>query len=203
MQVAGELVTGVIGPVGGVLEVQEHGLVVPPGAVSSRTEFSMEVIAGNTIEVELTALDAATGEDVGEAGFNQPVRLSLSYANADVRPRHVDDLVIVRIHPDGRREPLPSVVDRETKEEMVFNARVVFLVDNSGSMKQGRMETTLLELAPRILPNEDELVSESISRAFRRRGIAPIAPTQHPPVTVPEKRKTSASVPSRDSPMAP
>lgn len=116
VEVVGEVGEALIGPVGGVLEVADHDLVVPAGAVPHPTTFSMEVLDGWTIGVELLATDPETGDDVGEKGFTRPVQLALSYANADIRRVDVDRLVIVRIHEDGTREPLPSRVDKESRQ---------------------------------------------------------------------------------------
>lgn len=114
--VVGDLGSAIIGPIGGILEVQDHDLIIPAGAVAQPTAFTMTVIEGRSVEVDLRAIDPETGEDVGEKGFNRPVQLALSYADARIKNRHVDDLVIVRVHEDGTREVLPSTVNRETQQ---------------------------------------------------------------------------------------
>lgn len=113
--VVGRLGSALIGPLGGILEVQDHALRVPAGAVPHPAAFTMAVLDGRTIEVDLQAVDPETGEDVGGKGFTIPVQLALSYADARIKDNDIDDLVIVRIHPDGTREPLPSTVDRATQ----------------------------------------------------------------------------------------
>ena len=114
--VVGDVGTALIGPVGGILQVDDHSISVPPGAVPNPAEFSMEVLAGRTVEVDLRAVDPETGDDVGGRGFTRPVQLALSYADANVSRRDVDRLVIVRIHDDGTREVLPSVVNKYTRQ---------------------------------------------------------------------------------------
>lgn len=116
VHVVGSVGEALIGPVGGTLAVDNHEVVVPAGAVSNPTEFSMVVLDGRVIEVDLTATDPETGDDVGGKGFKRPVQLSLSYADARVKKRDIDDLVIVRLHEDGTREVLPSTVNRETQQ---------------------------------------------------------------------------------------
>lgn len=114
VKVVEQLGMALIGPLGGVVEVADHALQVPASAVSSPTVFSMRAIEGTTIEVELRARDASTGEDVGEKGFDRPVRLSLSYADANVRDPST--LTIVRIEADGSKTKLKSTVDRENQQ---------------------------------------------------------------------------------------
>lgn len=116
VEVVGDVGEALIGPVGGVLEVGDHDLTVPAGAVPHPATFRMEVLEGYTIGVELLATDPETGENVGEKGFLRPVQLALSYANADIKHRHIDRLVIVRVHEDGTREVLPSRVDKESRQ---------------------------------------------------------------------------------------
>lgn len=109
-----EIGTEVISTAGGLLEVENHDLAVPAGAVLHPTVFSMTALEGTTVEVELRAWDVATGEDVGGKGFEKPVQLALSYA--DVEIDDPSDLVIVRIMPDGSRVPLETHLDRENQQ---------------------------------------------------------------------------------------
>lgn len=109
-----EVATVLIGPAGGIVEVLDHDLNVPAGAISRPAVFSMTALGGTTVEVDLRARDARTGKDVGASGFERPVQLALSYA--DVEVRDPSKLTIVRIMPDGRRIPVKSRVDRETQQ---------------------------------------------------------------------------------------
>lgn len=108
-----QVVSGVVTPFGGTLEVLGHQIVVPAGAVSRPTLFVMSALPTSEIQVELYAFDVGTWEDVGDAGFEIPVQLSLSYDAAQVD--HPERLVIVHVRRDGKRIPLPSVVDTENR----------------------------------------------------------------------------------------
>lgn len=104
-------VSRVIGAEGGSLAHGGHRLDVPAGAVSRPTLFTMRLLEGGFVEVDLHASVTRSGrtEDVGEHGFLKPVALQLSYAAAAV-----DDparLRIVWVKNDGALEPLPSAVD--------------------------------------------------------------------------------------------
>lgn len=79
---AGGTVTQVIGSKGGMLKVGNHALVVPRNAVSSNTEFTMTVVAGVNIVVELSARRVSDGATV--SSFSTPLTLRLSYADAGV-----------------------------------------------------------------------------------------------------------------------
>ncbi len=72
----------VLGAGGGMLSVNGHTLTVPAGALAEPTRFTMTTVSGSSIRVALTAADAKTGAPVTE--FPTPLRLSLSYANAQV-----------------------------------------------------------------------------------------------------------------------
>lgn len=101
------LVTAIVGSDGGVLELGDHVLTVPAGAVSEDTRFTMRMVSGGGIQVELHATKETTN-DVGESGFDRPVRIALSYANTDAGDP--EDLVIVRV--DGE-EPLDTRVSTD------------------------------------------------------------------------------------------
>lgn len=108
-----QVISGVVGPLGGTLEVLGHQIVVPAGAVSQPTLFVMIALPTSQIQVELYALDLRTWQDVGDSGFDIPVQLSLSYDGA--RVDDPESLVIVHVRRDGKRTPLPSVVDTENR----------------------------------------------------------------------------------------
>lgn len=101
------VVFGVIGLDGGILTLQQHALVVPAGAVLVPTGFKMELIPNDHVMVDLGAY--VLGQDVGEKGFEKPVTLTLSYANANVKDP--SKLYILRYNENGQHEKLPSVVD--------------------------------------------------------------------------------------------
>ena len=94
-----------------------HSLVVPAGAVSTPTLFTMTLPRLGYVEVELHAtVRDLLGRliDVGAAGFDRPVTLSMSYARAT----NVDDprdLVILHKLGNDRYEVIPSVLNQSTK----------------------------------------------------------------------------------------
>lgn len=99
---------------GGEVHLAGHALLVPEGAVEEPTLFSMAVVPGAYVEVELVALVGDV--NVGESGFadGRVVTLSLSYASAT----GLDDperLTIVHRRDDGQLEPLVSAVDRRAR----------------------------------------------------------------------------------------
>jgi hypothetical protein len=92
---------------GGSLNIGNHVLTVPAGAVSQPTLFTMTKLVDD-IKIGLTATRLLPN-DVGHAGFNVPVTLSLSYANAAVP--NAEALKILWIKPDGSQVVQPSLVD--------------------------------------------------------------------------------------------
>lgn len=111
-----QVVTGLFGVLGGLLNVDGHGLAVPRGAVLRLTLFSMETVAGPVIDVDLNAFENnLVNRVLARVGlFNRPVTVELSYAEAT----NVTDpsrLVIVRVHDDGTLEVLPTRVDRNRR----------------------------------------------------------------------------------------
>ena len=111
-----QVVTGLFGVLGGLLNVDGHGLAVPRGAVLRLTLFSMATVAGPVIDVDLNAFENnLVNRLVARVGlFNRPVTVVLSYAQAT----NVTDpsrLVIVRVHDDGTFEVLPTRVDRNRR----------------------------------------------------------------------------------------
>jgi len=103
------VVSAIIDQNGGSLSIGNHVLTVPVGAVDGPTTFTMTKLV-DEIEVGLTATRLLPN-DVGHAGFNVPVRLSLSYANATEVPADLSSLKIVWVKPDGQMEPQPSALD--------------------------------------------------------------------------------------------
>ena len=108
------VVTARIDEKGGVLSIGRHLLQVPAGAVSAPTLFTMHKLPGE-IKVGLTATRLLPN-DVGHAGFQKPVRLLLSYADAgNVTDAAASRLVIMWEKPGGALEAQPSWVDTGTK----------------------------------------------------------------------------------------
>jgi hypothetical protein len=107
--------TKLISVEGGTISLLGHTLVVPKGAVSGPTLFTMLVGLNGKVEVHLTALVPTLFSilNLGEQGFRKPVRLTLSYAHAR-NVQDPNDLVIVYVpglFGYNRVEPLPSTVD--------------------------------------------------------------------------------------------
>lgn len=110
-------VSQLIGVSGGTLNVMGHSLVVPAGAVSRPTLFTMTLPRLGYVEVELHAtVTDLLGRliDVGASGFDRPVTLSMTYARAT----NVDDprdLVILHKLGNNKYEVIPSVLNQSTK----------------------------------------------------------------------------------------
>jgi len=114
---AGGTAAGIIGAGGGSISAGGHTITVPAGAVSGPTSFSMQVIDEGYVEVYILAL--AGGTNVGAQGFNSPVSLTLSYANAN--PEDVADpskLLILRYLADGSTQQV-SVALNETAQTVM------------------------------------------------------------------------------------
>lgn len=75
--VESEVATAIIGPEGGSLSTTRNTLQVPPNAVSHPTEFTLEVVGGNHILVDLSARTVNGGQTVSQ--FPVPLTLTLGY----------------------------------------------------------------------------------------------------------------------------
>ncbi|HEX6589050.1 MAG TPA: hypothetical protein VF039_08510 [Longimicrobiales bacterium] len=78
--VGDQSVEAVIGAAGGELRIGRHWLMVPSGTVASPTRFTMTPVEDGTMHVDLTATSVSSSvqNDVGAAGFSQPVYLSFA-----------------------------------------------------------------------------------------------------------------------------
>ena len=74
-------VTGKFGVEGGILMLGNHKLIIPAGAVTRDVYFKM-VKSGSALKFDLTATspNSLFQNNVGSAGFEVPVKLSISYA---------------------------------------------------------------------------------------------------------------------------
>jgi hypothetical protein len=74
-----------IGPAGGTISTAAYTLVVPANAVSVNTRFDVEPTNTGAYMLDLHAYKKGLLGliDVGAAGFNKPVTLTVSYANAE------------------------------------------------------------------------------------------------------------------------
>jgi hypothetical protein len=112
------VVTSIIDENGGSLSIGNHVLTVPAGAVDGPTTFTMSKLV-DEIEVGLTATRLLPN-DVGHAGFNVPVTLSLSYENAAEVPANLARLRIVWVKDNGQMEVQASSLD--TANEVVVGS---------------------------------------------------------------------------------
>jgi hypothetical protein len=103
------VVTAIIDQNGGSLSIGNHVLTVPVGAVDYPTTFTMTKLV-DEIEVGLTATRLLPN-DVGRRGFNVPVSLSLSYANATEVPANASEMKVGWVKADGSIEVQQSQVD--------------------------------------------------------------------------------------------
>ena len=103
------VVTAVIDRNGGSLNIGNHVLTVPAGAVDFPTTFTMTKLV-DEIEVGLTATRIVPN-DIGRRGFNVPVKLSLSFANAAEVPANAGELKVLWVKADGSVEAQPTAVD--------------------------------------------------------------------------------------------
>ena len=112
-----------IGPLGGTLILPGesndilpafHAIVVPPLAVLEPTLFTMSIASDKYIMVDLRAQQRTLLglKDVGGKGFNLPIVLWLSYAEAtNLVDIDLNELLILHMPEDGRPpEPVKSVV---------------------------------------------------------------------------------------------
>jgi hypothetical protein len=105
----GASVSAVITPSGGAVEVGQHQLVVPKGAVIRPTVFTMTLLDGRNLILDLHAIDKASGDEVDT--FVVPVQLRLSYADLQLSDKELNDLVVVWLPdgaPNGRLVPVPT-----------------------------------------------------------------------------------------------
>lgn len=106
----------VIGADGGEMGVPGYRLVVPRGAVSRPTLFTLQSVNNGYLEVRLTATSAgsATHNDAGQAGFAVPVALSITYEPAGGL-RSWLGLVVAWVRPDGALDPVPTFINPAAK----------------------------------------------------------------------------------------
>ena len=104
------VVTAVIDQNGGSLNIGNHVLTVPAGAVDAPTTFVMTKLV-DEVEVGLTATRLLPN-DIGRQGFNVPVKLSLSYASVNnVSSDDAPGLKVMWVKPSGELEEQPTDVD--------------------------------------------------------------------------------------------
>lgn len=112
----GDAASAWIGPEGGTIKTAAYTLTVPANAVSATTRFDVEPTNTGTYSLDLHAYRKSLLGlvDVGAKGFNKPVTLTMSYANA----RNVTDasaLLIVYVKSDGTIQWQNCVLDAKTE----------------------------------------------------------------------------------------
>lgn len=117
-------VSKLIGANGGSLVNMGHRLVVPARAVDQPTTFTLGVLLNGQTRVDLTAYAPGNSgnENVGEAGFDRPVRLDMTYSRAD-NVKDERKLVVLRLNPAGMgalHEALPTTIDRSNDRATVW-----------------------------------------------------------------------------------
>jgi hypothetical protein len=110
-----------IGFGGGSISVLGHTLVVPAGAVTQPTLFTMIVLPTGKVEVDLLAtVGTLFGVlDVGGKGFAKPIPVTLTYSRSTNVGSHGSELKVLRINSllgYGNYEVMPTTVDTSTKK---------------------------------------------------------------------------------------
>ena len=109
-----------IGFSGGQVELLGHTLIVPLGAVTKPTLFTLTVLPTGYVEVELLATTTSllgVVVDVGSNGFLKPVPVKLTYSRATnvSDPTKLRILRIKSLLGYGKYEVLPSRVDQASR----------------------------------------------------------------------------------------
>ena len=112
----GASVSAVITPSGGVVQVEQHQLVVPKSVVLRPTIFTMTLQYGRNLIVDLHAVDKTTGEVVDS--FLVPLQLKLSYAGLPIARSDLHDLTVVWLQDDsadGQLVPVQTTINPNTE----------------------------------------------------------------------------------------
>lgn len=114
VSVTDETTVQVVGRRGGEVHAGQHSLFIPRGAVSEDTEFSVRLVGGDYIQVELGARRVSDGAEVST--FSKDLLLRLSYADADVSdPYSLTNVYLADGTTDGTLEALASYVSFSTQ----------------------------------------------------------------------------------------
>ena len=102
-------VTGTFGAEGGILMLGQHKLTIPAGAVDRDVVFKMNK-ASSALKFDLTATskNSLLQNNVGAAGFDVPVKLSISYDGANVGDPTVFEVAWLKLLGN---EVQPSTID--------------------------------------------------------------------------------------------
>lgn len=133
---ATETVTGTIGPAGGTLELSGgHYLVVPTGALTSPTEFTLTSTAGPLVAVVVTAQGTEPSQSPTSAAltisYGRCKRQNLAPASVRVSPINAKLNVASDVLPgdtDRQAETVTFVVDLFVDDEGLLVARSTYAV---------------------------------------------------------------------------
>jgi hypothetical protein len=90
--------SGVVGPMGGSIELDGHRLELPMGAVLRPTTFRLTIPAGNYMQV------AVTGNDQARFEFRQRASMTIDYSRCT--RSNIDKVQLVIYHIDGSSKTL-------------------------------------------------------------------------------------------------
>jgi hypothetical protein len=128
-----ESTSAVVGADGGALVVGGHVMTVPKNAVPDATLFTMTVVDGYNIHVDLTAVRLADGALVTRFPRGSEVQLSLSYEYGMVWD---DNLLrvgyLVDSTTDGKKQVMKSEIDRNSmrvKASLSHFSQYALLID--------------------------------------------------------------------------
>ena len=112
----GDAVSAWIGSSGGTIRTAAYTLTVPAGAVSKNTKFTVAPTKSGLYTVDLHAYEQGLLGlvDVGANGFDKPVSLTISFANAN-GPVDASKIVVVYIASPSKVQVQPSFVDLTKK----------------------------------------------------------------------------------------
>ncbi len=111
---AGNSVSAIVGPTGGVIRNGAHALSLPPMAVAEPTEITFTMVGGTYILADLSA--RRVRDQAAVTTFAHPITLTLSFRDAVVGdPHRLRITYLVDGTTTGRRQPQPSHVSPPTK----------------------------------------------------------------------------------------
>ncbi|MGQ0561121.1 MAG: hypothetical protein ACT443_04510 [Gemmatimonadota bacterium] len=108
-----------IGKQGGVLEFDDHKLVVQKNSVRRPTYFSATLVTGDYIRIDLNAWEMDGGQKPVTT-FQVTVRLVLDLDELEDQIGDRSRVVVVYHNPNGTLEIVPSVVDRREETVTAF-----------------------------------------------------------------------------------
>ena len=106
--------SAVVGRNGGIVRAGDHMLMIPSKAVDSDTEFTVRIVGGNNIVVDLNAKRVSDGATVST--FPVALTLRLSYKNAAVSdPTRLKNAYLPFGAQGGASQKLPTTISSLTQ----------------------------------------------------------------------------------------